>query len=166
MIDEAEQFCVQLAEPTHPRGTTPPHRPYPPPPSHLPRLTRPTRLPWPLPPYPALPAYPCPPHAPHRPPRPSPPSPPSPPYPPYPPYPPHPPYWPHSPRRSASALTIFSPWKRPFSMKMLPVARPADAPPARKRFGTFVSNVSGFSDGASVSGSHSTPARRIRSASG
>ena len=43
---------------------------------------------------------------------------------------------------------IFAPWKRPFSMKMLPVFRPAIAPPAMNRFGTLVSNVSGFRSGA------------------
>ena len=44
--------------------------------------------------------------------------------------------------RSASTVMIFSPWKRPFSMKIEPVCFPAIAPPAMNRFGTLVSNVS------------------------
>ena len=39
--------------------------------------------------------------------------------------------------------TIFSPWKRPFSMKIVPVSMPAIAPPATNSPGTLVSNVSG-----------------------
>ena len=35
------------------------------------------------------------------------------------------------PRFRAISRTIFSPWKRPFSMKILLVARPATTPPAR-----------------------------------
>ena len=43
----------------------------------------------------------------------------------------------------AIVATIFSPWKRPFSMKMLLVSLPEIAPPARNSPGTLVSNVSG-----------------------
>ena len=68
--------------------------------------------------------------------------------------------------RCASVSMILPPWKRPFSMKMLPVWRPATAPPATNRLGTLVSNVSAFICGASVSGSQATPARRISSVSG
>ncbi len=42
-------------------------------------------------------------------------------------------------------------------MKILPVFLPATAPPAMNRFGTLLSNVSGLSVGASVSGSTLDP---------
>ena len=70
------------------------------------------------------------------------------------------------PSRSASTLTIVSPWKRPFSMKMFEVSLPQIAPPARNTPGTFVSNVSGLNSGAIVSRCSRMPARRYRSQSG
>ena len=52
---------------------------------------------------------------------------------------------------AAITSTIFSPWKRPFSMKIVPVSTPAIAPPATNSPGTLVSNVSGSWTGASRS---------------
>ena len=60
--------------------------------------------------------------------------------------------------RRAIALTMVSPWKRPFSMKMRLVWRPDTKAPATKSPGTFVSSVAGSWSGTSVSGSSRTPA--------
>src|SRR6266516_6082644 len=70
----------------------------------------------------------------------------------------------HDRTRRAISSMIFVPWKRPFSMKIVPVSTPAIAPPATNRPGTLVSNVSGSCTGACRSLSR-TPARHINSAS-
>ena len=66
---------------------------------------------------------------------------------------------------SRKAATIFSPWKRPFSMNTLLASTPAIITPARYRPGTFDSNVSGSTSGFSVFSSRRMPSRRMSSKS-